>query len=459
MEMVGGRLVLLAIPSSSFPFMKLFSHIRLRHFQGKNLFGKIGLFPQSYTTSDPNIFNNSTPQPAPQTNGNGVPEDNGPTTLQTLKEDSEANDEASEAVKKGEHNGVMKATMTDVQEAIEQLGRNDRDGTGSFSFASTHTTDRELESDRETDASAGPESWHKEARSNLAEKARQQQEQLRKEQEAYDAELRLHAAVLPEHIPEPPIEFDVSDESEGEEDLSPVEPGPAADTLFPRRDHAHISEEEEEDEESVRQQHIKNTPMTPRAMSHDTEPQSAVSGTKFSNPWNEVDTDEKIPETARQSSFPTETKIEPVSQAPETDIATAVQPHPGIASLVQLHSQSSPPSAQIQRSTSPTSTPVTKRSSREQTTFSRPSTADPEIRAMGSPSALPSPPTSQKGASNGYSPKSPSKPPSDWTVEDVVDWARSKGFDNSVCDKFVGQYPFILLFYYYAYKSTFSYRT
>ena len=129
MEMVGGRLVLLAIPSSSFPFMKLFSHIRLRHFQGKNLFGKIGLFPQSYTTSDPNIFNNSTPQPAPQTNGNGVPEDNGPTTLQTLKEDSEANDEASEAVKKGEHNGVMQATMTDVQEAIEQLGRNDRDGT------------------------------------------------------------------------------------------------------------------------------------------------------------------------------------------------------------------------------------------------------------------------------------------------------------------------------------------
>jgi hypothetical protein len=29
--------------------------------------------------------------------------------------------------------------------------------------------------------------------------------------------------------------------------------------------------------------------------------------------------------------------------------------------------------------------------------------------------------------------------PSEWSVEEVVEWLKSKGFDESVCDKFVGE--------------------
>lgn len=63
----------------------------------------------------------------------------------------------------------------------------------------------------------------------------------------------------------------------------------------------------------------------------------------------------------------------------------------------------------------------------------------PDQTIMGPPTALPSPPTSQNGTPATLAVKTPSLPPSDWTVEDVVAWAKSKGFDDSVCEKFVGE--------------------
>ena len=35
-------------------------------------------------------------------------------------------------------------------------------------------------------------------------------------------------------------------------------------------------------------------------------------------------------------------------------------------------------------------------------------------------------------------------PTSDWTVDDVVEWAKSKGFDSSVTDKFIGEHCYAL---------------
>jgi hypothetical protein len=35
--------------------------------------------------------------------------------------------------------------------------------------------------------------------------------------------------------------------------------------------------------------------------------------------------------------------------------------------------------------------------------------------------------------------KRPKSHPSDWNVEEVVDWLRSKGFDQSICDIFIGK--------------------
>lgn len=300
-------------------FLNVFSHKYLNfRLQGRNLFGKVGLFPQSYTTSDPSVVQG---QPAPQAQANGldVPAavSAAPSSLQTLNEEAEdiSASATPDTKKKEEGQAVMRATMTDVQEAIEQLGRSDRDGNGSFSFASTHETDTDRDTDTEAGSNAG-EAWHKGARSNLAEKARQQQELLRKEQEAYDAELQLHAPVLAEHISEPPIEFEMSDESEDEEEEEHSEP--AAGTRFPRRDHEHISEEEEDDEASVRQK-PNGHPITPRAGSQfsDLSPPSR----NLTNPWESVDAE---PETAKQISFPTATPAE--SGAP-AQVATEV-PHP-----------------------------------------------------------------------------------------------------------------------------------
>ena len=30
--------------------------------------------------------------------------------------------------------------------------------------------------------------------------------------------------------------------------------------------------------------------------------------------------------------------------------------------------------------------------------------------------------------------------PAEWTVDEVIDWLRSKGFGDDVCEKFIGMY-------------------
>lgn len=379
--------------------------------QGRNLFGKVGLFPQSYTTSDPSVVQNPA---APQANGHDAAASAASATtasLQTLNEEPEdASAATPEANKKDEGQGVMRATLTDVQEAIEQLGRNDRDGNGSFSFASTHTdTDHDTDTDANSNADGlGGESWHKGARSNLAEKARQQQELLKREQEVYEAELQLHAPVLTEQTSEPPIAFEMSDESEDEGDEE-LEHGPAAGMLFPRREHEHISEEEEDDAVSARQQ-PNDHPVTPRAVSHSPKhsPSPKQKPSSISTPEDGDDLEGHPPETARQVSFPTENRS--ASGSPSRGLATK-EPHlENGAKINQPTTRGSPrPASRI---------------------ISQPKGMPPQ-------GPLPSPPSSQKGSAASQAPKYQTSPPSEWTVDDVVEWAKSKGFDDSVTDKFV----------------------
>ncbi|KAH8118838.1 hypothetical protein DFH11DRAFT_1569588 [Phellopilus nigrolimitatus] len=377
--------------------------------QGRNLFGKIGLFPQSYTTSDPSAVQ---PPAASSTNGNDAPDPAPAPPLQTLGEEAETASVVSDGNDKAERDGadgdrVMRATLTDVQEAIEQLGRKDRDGGGSFSFGSLRdggSTDREGDTDHEMDTETGTgnrngEAWHKGARSNLAEKARQQQELLQREQADYDAEMKLHAPIIAARLSEPPIEFEMSDESEGEDDLD-HEPA-VTDTLYPRRDHAHIPEEEEEDE-GLGWQQTNGHATTPKAVSHDPEPEPSES---LNVPRSE-DTASSLPATARQLAFPTET------EATEPGAATE-EPHPdSITSAIQsTNNELATPQAQP--------------------------SPEPELKRMGAPHALPSPPTSQNGTFASQIPKAAASPPSEWSVEEVVEWAKSKGFDSSVTDKFI----------------------
>lgn len=46
------------------------------------------------------------------------------------------------------------------------------------------------------------------------------------------------------------------------------------------------------------------------------------------------------------------------------------------------------------------------------------------------------PPSSTSNRSSSI----PAKPPTSWTVDDVVSWAQAKGFDDNICDKFRGKY-------------------
>src|ERR1700691_1339881 len=160
------------------------------YFKGRNLAGKVGLFPQSYTTAAPPSAS------LPPSDSTDTEESQTSSTLQPLREESETSSSNGHAFASA--NGhtkepslgdgeVMKATMTDVQQAIEQLGRNNggsvRDDR-SFSFASTgggDDTDIDTDTDRETDAAG--DDWHRSARKKLAEKARKVVEAQKKKEE------------------------------------------------------------------------------------------------------------------------------------------------------------------------------------------------------------------------------------------------------------------------------------
>src|SRR6267154_3389878 len=149
------------------------------HYQGRNLAGKIGIFPQSYTTpAAPTLPDTASPSGSSAGTSLNPP----PDTLQSLDEEidpslNESDSESNIGVAIGEppsghQEEVMKATMTDVQKAIEQLGQNDRDEARSFSFASTRHGDTDHETDTETDGDASlhedGEDWHRSARDKLA---------------------------------------------------------------------------------------------------------------------------------------------------------------------------------------------------------------------------------------------------------------------------------------------------
>jgi hypothetical protein len=99
--------------------------------------------------------------------------------------------------------------MTDVQKALEQLGRSNHDLDGSFSFASGQDTENDTETDTDFEAENDKtEDWHKGARRKLAEKAR------RAVEEAEKLEMLMNG--YESRSVAPPIESEPSDESEGE---------------------------------------------------------------------------------------------------------------------------------------------------------------------------------------------------------------------------------------------------
>ncbi|KAK0207084.1 hypothetical protein DFS33DRAFT_1318863 [Desarmillaria ectypa] len=409
---------------------------------GLNVSGKKGLFPQSYTSpTEPTVavgIASSSTLPAD-------PDTTLKTPLQPLHEEPEIESpqpppaiflNGQETDRTNGDGEVMKATMTDVQKAIEQLGRgngmtDDADGARSFSFTSSRGG-RDTEEDTDFDMSdadaAGDEGegWHKGARRKLAEKARQAVE------DAERLEMIGMSRSSSNRTYAPPIPVELSDESEDEGDDQHYTQAP---DFQSQRRHSYIPEEDE-DVESVLGHPL--LPSGDKTLSDRTS-RSARSSTHFSpSERDDVDTQ---PATATRINFaaqPERVTTPPLSENQPTSPKSVT-----LAQAAAIPMPQSPPG------TDRANTPV----------------AD-VVAAISSPVAAAIPPTTQsKNSSVTSSPASPSHSapgndsllsatvstiptpvdkkekthPSEWTLDEVIDWLRSKGFDDDVCEKFTEQ--------------------
>ncbi|KAJ7459106.1 hypothetical protein B0H11DRAFT_179716 [Mycena galericulata] len=383
--------------------------------KGRNLAGKVGLFPQSYTTTAPPA---TAPAAAPSIEPPGSP-------LQPLPEEPDSaavspvspvpqiqlNDDEQDATT--DPNGeVMKATMTDVQKAIEQLGsRNHGSNTNidqdarSFSFASTRddrTTDDEGD-DTDFDVSEG-EGWHKSTRARLAAKARQAVAEAEK--------LEALSSGVGSRMVVPPIPVELSDDSGDEGDEHEEE----EDDNFagsPLRDHPYIPEEDEPSESEPvdqlgRLRVAEDVPPTATAHTFPVPPTPVSPGTP--------------PPPAVPLSAPSERSATPLretlvitpglpSPAPSAAAVAIASKHSSVASSAAGGLMTGGPSKPSSVASAPLSA------------VSEGKRRDDSGHASGS-----------GGSANGAA-----KHPSEWTVEEVVEWIKSKGFDEDVCDKFTEQ--------------------
>ncbi|CAL1699992.1 unnamed protein product [Somion occarium] len=459
--------------------------------QGRNPQGLVGLFPQTYTSTHPPASSTvSFPGSSTSIKGETSAESSSvipSIALDTLAEEPEST--TPNATSTPDDRGrtlsgeMMQATMTDVQKAIEQLGRNDRDGARSFSFVSSHGdyTDRsgtETEGDSEDEEALG---WHKGAREKLAMRAKQENEE-RQAKEAAES-----VPTTPMRLTAPPIDVEMSDESEGEEDEEQLA------TLrerhsdpFPIRQHPHIPEEEEEEENDqtvdlskvpspAQEPHLPAPPPAPydAASSHiepsedfvvplpdeSDLPTATAEKVSFPLPTPAADVPKPASPTPPSStivSLPPLPPSEPVRTTPSSPApAPPVSPPAIVPSPVPESQQSTP-----QLSHAPhllKSIPSTIRVG-EQLPFAPSPMASPTVSTIGSVGPQSSigqqtltPATtvnSFKTAAPLVAPpaqRQPSVPVStssstrayEWSVEEVVEWLKSKGFDQGTCDKFI----------------------
>ena len=426
-------------------------------YKGRTETSAVGLFPQSFTTPDP-------PEAAPTTPQIEVHEAeaevHSPTVLQTLREEPESGligpPNPDLPATDGE---VMHATMTDVQKAIEQLGRHDADGARSFSFASSRGegdgdwTDRD--SINYTDGEV--DGWHLNARQRLAEKSRMVNEE-------------SAGPSTPMRISAPPIEVELSDESDTEDNEH-------TSRLFVEspflRHHPHIPEEEEDAQPLIKAK--------PSNIPPDLEPGTpVVASDAYILPSPGVNVDDLPTATLPGKSFVKEQEQDPREASPEPDLKPAPEsepevkpdPQPELVSPADTPLPTSPSPANGISHSPPPSTPpplaspvrvpsiaLTNGSSERTRTpvFQPPSTASSSTitsigiqQAFNTPTKPQSPFWSQetkilpleKPASSSLS---PTKLPTEWTVDEVVDWLKSKGIDQGTCDRFIGIYILLVV--------------
>lgn len=341
---------------------------------------------------------------------------------------------------------VMHATMTDVQKAIEQLGRHDADGSRSFSFASSRGEPEGDWTDRDSaiDTEGEVDGWHLNARQRLAENSRIVNE----ESAGPSTPMRTSA---------PPIEVELSDESEAEDDEHTARLHDGSPYI---RGHPYIPEEEEEAVQPLIKPGPSNQPV-------DHDPGTPVlASDAYIVPSPMVAVDDLPTATPPEKSFLKEQDQGLSAASPEPHKAPTLEPEPKAKLEPQLKdaspaqiplpmspsqingtSFSSPPSTPP-RVVSPTPIPsVSTPSERSRTPiFQHPGTpSSSTITSFGIQQVLGTPTKSQPPFLPRLSETPllekatlPLKPPAEWTVEEVVDWLKGKGLDQGTCDKFVG---------------------
>ncbi|KAI0340826.1 hypothetical protein BDW22DRAFT_1359658 [Trametopsis cervina] len=488
--------------------------------QGRNTAGQVGLFPQSYTTSRPPV---SAPTEVPKPVATVAFPDAGP-SIPPLEPSP---DEHRRTLSQGEQD--MEATLTDVQRAIEQLGR--ADDRRSFSYSSSHGGDTDR-SETETEGEAGDTddeaatNWHRDARQRLAMRAQQQNEERQKRESGGSAPM------TPLRVSAPPIDVELSDESEDEHELH-EEPSKrlsnrrSAHTPDPRFPHIPEGDEEVSLQKSTSEEPSipslsSAAAMTAPSQSASTEsegghiepsedfvvpsPSRADDSVEDDLPTATVDrlTFEDLPQAtdiplpmsppvAEIESVPVETHspLSPTISSPPALAIVSPQPTPSVATQdYRMPGALNPvtpvsPDIDVQPSsvTFPVPTPST-----QTTPMPPPQLAPASILVVPPPflerstspgrismtsQARPTPSISSTGsagfssvagiqqtltpATTAMSAKSTPTPPdlspigtpdrgkglrshpSDWTVDEVVDWLKSKGFDSGVCGVFTEQ--------------------
>jgi hypothetical protein len=432
-----------------FPFTSIclnaFSHFFVK---GRNLAGKVGLFPQSYTQPAPGIPQIPVEQKRPDTEAitSSIPVDpqqhdapsSSPGFLLPLLEEPEPSQSTGKATPNGE---VMRATLTDVQKAIEQLGKQaDGDGARSITFSSIRdgdTTDHDTGDESDAQDGREGENWYKATRQKLAERARQQVEAARAR------EVMHNRATIP------PIDVDISDESADEED--------EVHGSRQRRSHPHIPEEVEEESEG------KAFRVLPPTSLDSPEPSPVVEASDQFIVPSPLQPSSEIA-TATQASFPiaipAAADIQRRIPSPQPEAVSAVSesdpyPEPSIAASLTdawstsepLASPLGPPSLTENHTIAPTRSSIDSSaalpspapsshvpgpslaSTSSSTRFAASSPLS-QTQTFQDPLLSPSFSVVKTGRSNNH--------PNDWSVEEVVDWLRSRGFDDTVCDKFIG---------------------
>jgi hypothetical protein len=369
-------------------------------------------------------------------------------------------------VRDSQDGAMMQATLTDVQQAIEQLGRGKSQGEDgrSFSFASTRTgADTDTDHDTEMEAEGEDGEWARNTRTKLAEQSRAMVESAsrREKEAAEEAERRLRAI---------PIEVDVSDESEEEDDDGYLqrrhhhhhhhhpEPTTSMSQEFVRA-HPHIPEEDENEQVLSRDGSVMSdqdetkVATARRADFPIAEPSSAAT---FDN-----DNTISVPDSGHSS--PEKAGLAPHSQSPITDnsvppnvadnqtIHIPSSPHATSSALPQPvitdYAYVSPPFPAVNvaaQSSSPPSSPphhpqYTPKKVSAPVLDPSPSSPTPNDVGYGTIRS----PSSKLESTSLEPPKKPQSHPTDWTVEEVVNWLKMKGFDQDVCDKFIGKLWFL----------------